>query len=189
MAVLTSPLYFTTLLILLVSAYFVHKFGLSGPLIQVSPHLALCLFLAYALLRSAHMHVPTGCHDGLPRSPPPGRRQAPRGVQGRRLPSVGGEEAGPKARSGAGACRGPQGIGWRDHGEVRGGKQKTKNQNGPRVSLGRPCGLLLKTTLITIPQQDEEEMGGAKMKNIKEERKRKERDQDREKEGKREREN
>ena len=35
MAVLTSPLYFTTLLVLIVSAYFVHRFGLSGPLIQV----------------------------------------------------------------------------------------------------------------------------------------------------------
>jgi hypothetical protein len=35
MAVLTSPLYFTTLLVLIVSAYFVHRFGLSGPLISV----------------------------------------------------------------------------------------------------------------------------------------------------------
>ncbi|CED85425.1 root hair defective 3 gtp-binding protein [Phaffia rhodozyma] len=35
MAVITNPLYFSTLLILIVSAYFVHKFGLSGPLVQV----------------------------------------------------------------------------------------------------------------------------------------------------------
>jgi len=35
MAVVTNPLYFTTLLILIVSAYFTHRFGLSGPLIQV----------------------------------------------------------------------------------------------------------------------------------------------------------
>lgn len=35
MAVITNPLYFTTLLVLIVSAYFVNRFGLSGPLIQV----------------------------------------------------------------------------------------------------------------------------------------------------------
>ncbi|KAL7411996.1 RHD3/Sey1 [Mrakia frigida] len=35
MAVITNPLYFTTLLILIVSAYFTHRFGLSGPLTQV----------------------------------------------------------------------------------------------------------------------------------------------------------
>lgn len=35
MAVITNPLYFTTLLILIVSAYFTHRFGLSGPLVQV----------------------------------------------------------------------------------------------------------------------------------------------------------
>jgi hypothetical protein len=60
MAVITNPLYFTTLLVLVVSAYFVHKFGLSGPLLQVtgSVYREVCIicspaFPAHALI--AHL--------------------------------------------------------------------------------------------------------------------------------------